>query len=213
MKRFILFMLIISSGILRAQFDVGAVKLGTFSPSATDAGFIIGYEGGWHIDDNFLFGWSADWFHRNYVDRKLVDQYNDFFGPIQSDLNELRARTNLHSIPLMISVNANQLIAPRTRAFITGSAGVEVLLIFYRNYQRPQDDEFEGAFDFTWRLGGGISYELGRRSDAFVELTYHSSRPAYEYEVEDAQTGRIRIFERSFDMSGIMMRVGFRFFF
>ncbi len=213
MKRFILSLMIISSGILKAQFDVGAVKLGTFSPSATDAGFIIGYEGGWHIDDNFLFGWSADWFHRNYVDRKLVNEYNDFFGPIQSDINELRARTNLHSIPLMISVNANQLIAPRTRAFITGSAGVEVLLIFYRNYQRPQDDEFEGAFDFTWRLGGGISYELGRRSDAFVELTYHSSRPAYEYEVEDSQTGRTRIFERSFDMSGIMMRVGFRFFF
>lgn len=213
MKRFILSLMLISSGILKAQFDVGAVKLGTFSPSATDAGFIIGYEGGWHIDDNFLFGWSADWFHRNYVDRKLVNEYNDFFGPIQSDINELRARTNLHSIPLMISVNANQLIAPRTRAFITGSAGVEVLLIFYRNYQHPQDDEFEGAFDFTWRLGGGISYELGRRSDAFVELTYHSSRPAYEYEVEDSQTGRTRIFERSFDMSGIMMRVGFRFFF
>ena len=32
------------------------------------------------------------------VDRKLVAQYNDFFGPIQSELNELHARTNLHSI-------------------------------------------------------------------------------------------------------------------
>jgi hypothetical protein len=213
MKKLILLLSICFPLIISAQFDVGAVKLGSFNPSATDAGFIIGYEGGWHIDDNFLFGWSADWFHRNYVDRRLVDQYNDFFGPIQSELNELRARTNLHSIPLMLSVNANQLIAPRTRAFFTGSAGIEVLLIFYRNYQRPQDDEFEGAFDFTWRLGGGIAYELGRRSDAFVELTYHYSRPSYEYEVHDSQSGKTKIFERSFDMSGMMMRVGFRFFF
>jgi hypothetical protein len=213
MKKIILFLILSFTSIIKSQFDVGAIKLGTFNPSATDAGFIIGYEGGWHIDDNFLFGWSADWFHRNYVDRKLVAQYNDFFGPIQSELNELRARTNLHSVPLMVSINANQLIAPRTRAFFTGSAGVEVLLIFYRNYQRPEDDEFEGACDFSWRLGAGIAYELGARSDAFVELTYHSSRPAYEYEVRDSNTSRTRIFERSFDMSGLMMRVGFRFFF
>ena len=113
----------------------------------------------------------------------------------------------------MITVNANQLIAPRTRAFFTGSAGMEVLLIFYRNYQNPQDDEFKGAFDFSWRLGGGIAYELGRRSDVFVELTYHYSKPSYEYEVRDNLSGKTRIFERSFDMSGIMMRVGFRFFF
>lgn len=213
MKRLVILLLISFPLITYSQFDVGAIKLGTFNPSATDAGFIIGYEGGWHIDDNFLFGWSADWFHRNYVDRNLVAQYNDFFGPIQSELNELRARTNLHSIPLMISVNANQIITQRTRAFFTGSAGIEVLLIFYRNYQNPQDDEFKGAFDFSWRVGGGITYELGRRSDAFVELTYHYSKPSYEYEVRDNSTGRIRVFERSFDMSGIMMRVGFRFFF
>ncbi|MEW6508611.1 MAG: hypothetical protein AB1432_12800 [Bacteroidota bacterium] len=213
MKRLTVLLFFCIQLIINAQFDVGAIKLGTFNPSATEAGFIIGYEGGWHIDDNFLFGWSADWFHRNYVDRRLIAQYNEFFGPIQSELNEMRARTNLHSIPLMVSVNANLVTAPRIRTFFTGSAGIEVLLIFYRNYQNPQDNEFDGAFDFSWRLGGGISYQLGRRSDAFVELTYHNSKPSYEYEVRDNSTGRTRIFERSFDMSGLMMRVGFRFFF
>jgi hypothetical protein len=213
MKRLIVLLIFCIPLLINAQFDVGAIKLGTFNPSATEAGFIIGYEGGWHIDDNFLFGWSVDWFHRNYVDRRLIAEYNEFFGPIQSELNEMRARTNLHSIPLMVSVNANLVTAPRIRAFFTGSAGIEVLLIFYRNYQNPQDNEFDGAFDFSWRLGGGISYQLGRRSDAFVELTYHNSKPSYEYEVRDNSTGRTRIFERSFDMSGLMMRVGFRFFF
>lgn len=212
-KRVLVFIFIFISSVTSAQFDVGAIKLGSFNPEATDAGFIIGYEGGWYIDENFLFGWSADWFRVNYVDRKLVNDYNDFFGPIYSELNELRAKTNLHSIPLMISINANQEIAPRTRAFLTGAAGVEVLLVFYRDYINPEDDEFQGAFDFAWRLGGGISYEIGRRSDAFFELTYHASKPSWEYEVKDENTGRTKVFERRFDMNGFLMRVGFRFFF
>jgi len=212
-KSVILFFLVIIPSITFAQFDVGAIKLGNFNPEATDNGFIIGYEGGWFIDENFLFGWSVDWFRVNYVDRRLVDEYNDFFGPINSELNELRAKTNLHSIPVMISINANQEVAPRTRAFLTGAVGAEVLLVFYRNYQNPEDDEFQGAFDFAWRLGGGISYEIGRRSDAFLELTYHASKPSWEYEVKDDLTGRTRVFERRFDMNGFLVRVGFRFFF
>ncbi|MBI1937885.1 MAG: outer membrane beta-barrel protein [Ignavibacteriales bacterium] len=208
----ILYVIVLLPSLAFAQMDVGAVKLGYFDPSATEGGFIIGYEGGWFVDDNFSFGWSADWFHKKYTDRQLVKEYNDFYGPIYSELNELRAKTNLHSIPLMFTINANVPISPRARAFFTGGAGLEVLLIFYRNYEKPEDDEFQGAFDFSWRLGGGILYELGERSNVFVELAYHSSRPSWEYEVKDKITNRTKILERSFDMSGMMMRVGFRFF-
>ena len=208
----ILYVIVLLPSLAFAQMDVGAVKLGYFDPSATEGGFIIGYEGGWFVDDNFSFGWSADWFHKKYTDRQLVKEYNDFYGPIYSELNELRAKTNLHSIPLMFAINANVPISPRARAFLTGGAGLEVLLIFYRNYEKPEDDEFQGAFDFSWRLGGGILYELGERSNIFVELAYHSSRPSWEYEVKDKITNRTKILERSFDMSGMMMRVGFRFF-
>lgn len=208
----ILFVIVLLPSLAFAQMDVGAVKLGYFDPTATEGGFMIGYEGGWFVDDNFSFGWSADWFRKKYVDRKLVQEYDEFYGPIDDELNELRAKTNLHSIPVMFTINANTPISPRTRAFFTGGAGLEVLLIFYRNYEKPEDDEFQGAFDFSWRLGGGILYELGERSNVFVELTYHSSRPSWEYEVKDKITNRTKILERSFDMSGMMMRVGFRFF-
>lgn len=196
-----------------AQHKVGAVKAGLYTPSATENGFIIGYEGGWFIDDNFIVGFSADWFNKNYTDRRLVAEYNDFFGHIESELNELRARTNLHSVPLMFTINAGRPIAHRARAFFTAAAGIDILLIFYRNFERPEEDEFQGAFDFAWRLGGGISYELGDRSDLFFELAYHGSKPSWEYEVEDKFTGRTKIFERRFDMDGVMMRFGFRFFF
>jgi hypothetical protein len=198
--------------LINAQDHFGSVKFGMFSPAATDNGFIIGYEGGWNIDDNFIVGWSADWFNKNYIDQKLVKEFNDFYGP-NSTLNELRAKTNLHAIPLMGSVTGSWPIAPRMNAFFTAAAGVEALLIFYRNYDNPDNNEFKGAFDFAWRIGGGVAYELGRRSDAIFELAYHNSEPSWQYDVRDSQTGKTRVFERKFDMSGLMMRVGFRFYF
>ena len=213
MKKIIYLFIVLIPIILPAQSKFGTIKAGMFSPNATESGFILGYEGGWIMDDNFFVGWSADWFNKNYVDRKLVDEFNDFYGPINTQLNELRARTNLHSVPLMGTVTGNWMVAPRTRAFVTAGAGIDILLIFYRNYANPDDNEFQGAFDFAWRLGGGIMYELGRRSDAFFELSYHHSQPSWEYEVRDDLTGRKRILERRFDMSGLLMRVGFRFYF
>lgn len=213
MKKLVLLFIVLFSGLNYAQDNFGSVKFGMYNPSATDSGFIIGYEGGWYIDDNFMVGWGADWFHKNYVDAKLVKEYNDFYGNIHSQLNELRAKTNLHSVPLMGSVTGNWTIGHRTRAFVTGSAGINLLLIFYRSYENPDNDEFQGAVDFSWRIGTGVMYELGERSDAFVELAYHNSEPSWEFEVKDALTARRKTFERVFDMSGVLMRVGFRFFF
>jgi opacity protein-like surface antigen len=195
-----------------AQSHFGSVKLGMFDPSATNAGFIIGYEGGWYIDNHFIIGWDVDWFNKNYTDESLVTQFNDFYGTTSS-LNELRAKTNLHAIPLMGTFTASWPVAPRTNAYFTGSAGLEMLLIFYRNYDNPDKSSFHGAFDFAWQLGGGISYELGLRSDVLAEIAYHYSQPSWEYSVTDPQSGKTRVFSRTFDMSGIMLRVGFRFYF
>ncbi len=212
MKRIIALAILCMPLMISAQPHYGSVKFGVFTPGATDAGFIIGYEGGWNIDDNFMVGWSADWFNKNYVDQQLVSQFSDFFGP-NSTLNELRAKTNLHAVPLMGNVTGSWDVGPRMRAFFTGAAGVEALLIFYRNYDNPDNNEFKAAFDFAWRIGGGVAYELGRRSDVFAEIDYHYSQPSWQYDVRDSQTGRNKVFERKFDMSGLMMRIGFRFYY
>ena len=213
MKQKIMILMVFFSVAIFAQNRVVNIKAGSFSPNAAEAGFIIGYEGGKYIDDNFQFGWSVDWYHINYVDKKLVDAFNDYYGIINSSINELRAKTNLHSIPLMFTVTGNIPVAPRTRAFFTGGAGLEVLLIFYKNFQNTNESDFHGAFDFNWRLGGGLLYELGSRSDIFGELTYHSSHPGWQYEVNDPISAGKKTFERSFDMSGMMFRVGFRFYY
>ena len=190
-----------------------ALKLGMFSPEATENGFILGYEGQKRIDERFAIGWSVDWFNKNYVDKNLVREFDDFFGVPNSELNELRAKTNLHSVPLMFTVTGYFPIAYRMKAFATAAFGAEVLLIFYNDYADPNKDEFHAAFDFNWRIGTGFLYEVSSRTDAFVELGYHGSEPSWTFDVIEPITRKKRTFERTFDMSGVLMRVGMRFFF
>ena len=214
MKKYFCLILLFAPALAFAQpnMRIGSIKFGVFDPSASGAGFIIGYEGGWAVDRNFSLGWSVDWYHKDYVDQNLVSQFNDFYG-INGSLNELRATTNLHAIPLMANATASWPVARRTYAYFTGGIGIEMLLIYYHNYDNPDNDESRSAFDFAWQLGGGIGYELGPRSDIIFELAYHYSQPGWQYNGTDPLTGRTRTFEQSFDMSGLMMRTGFRFYF
>lgn len=214
MKRTILLLVMIFLTFsIYGQRNSSTIKLGNFSPSATESGFVIGYEGGKYIDRNFDIGWSIDWFHKNYVDQTLVNEFNNYYGFFESELNEVRAKTNLHSIPVLFNMRAKLPMSPRVAAYITGGVGVEALLIFYRDYQYPDEDEFDGAFDFNWRLGMGLAFQIGRRSDLVAELVYHSSSPSWSYELDDPLVGRKRVFERVFDMSGLMARVGFKFYY
>ena len=198
---------------LFAQRNSSTIKLGNFSPSATESGFVIGYEGGKFIDRNFDIGWSVDWFHKDYVDQSLVSDLNDYYGYFDSQLNEVRAKTNLHSIPVLFNMRAKFPMAPRVSAYVSAGLGAEALLIFYRDYQHPNEDEFDAAFDFNWRLGMGVAFQIGRRSDIIAELVYHSSQPSWSYEIDDPSVGYKRILEREFDMSGVMARIGFKFYY
>jgi hypothetical protein len=204
--------IILSTGV-SAQMRSSAIKLGHYSPSAASGGFIIGYEGGIFSDEMLSFGWSLDWFHQNYVDRKLIEDYNALYGIPGSSTNELRAKTNIHDFPAMISATIKYPVTYFTKVFFTGGIGAELLLINYRNFVNPSEDEFQTAFDFNWRLGFGGLYELSRNSEVFLEFIYHSSQPGWEYEINDPGSGIDKTYERVFDMSGIMARVGFRFYY
>ena len=214
MKKWSLFLLLLLiTGYVSAQRKSSTIKLGNFSPGATESGFVIGYEGGKYIDRNFDIGWSIDWFHKNYVDQTLVSEFNQYYGFFESELNEVRAKTNIHSVPVLFNMRVKLPMAPRVAAYVTGGIGVEALLIFYRDYQNPNEDEFEGAFDFNWRLGMGVAFQIGRRSDLIAEIAYHSASPSWSYELDDPLVGRKRVFERVFDMSGLMARVGLKFYY
>lgn len=212
MNKIIVLLILISAPALFSQLNRASIKLGYFNPTAADGGFIIGYEGGKIIDERLTFGWSIDWYHSNYVDKKLVSEFNQVYPIGIGQVNELRAKTNLHEFPILLNFRGEFPIAPLTRFYATGGVGIEFLLINYRSFQNPENDEFKAAFDFSWRIGAGLLYRIGSRSEIFGQLDYHSSEPSWEYEVNDQNLGK-RIFERSFDMSGVMFRVGLRFFY
>lgn len=205
-KLFAIIFLISVSGIY-AQVNTAAVKLGIFSPSSAGGGFIIGYDGSHYIDKNFSFGWSFDWFHKDFVDKALVNDINQNPPIGGGETNELFAQTNLHDFPLMIHLSGKTLVAPYTQAYLTAGIGAEILLINYSNYADPTKDEFQTAFDLNWQIGLGGIYEMSRQADVFAELTYHSSSPSWTYQAQD------KTYERVFDMSGFMFRVGFRFYY
>lgn len=213
MKAFVVLFVIIFSAVSFGQRGTGAIKLGHYIPSATEGGFIIGYEGGKFIDRNLNIGLSLDWFHKSFVDKNLIRDFEEIYGIGGGAINELRAKTTLNDFPLMLNLTAKFPMAPFVKFFVTGGLGGEVLFISYRNFQNPDDNEFKAAFDFNWQIGTGILYELGYRSEIFGELSYHSSAPGWEYEIYDPYLGRDRIYERSFDMSGVMFRVGVRFYY
>ncbi|MFA8342435.1 MAG: hypothetical protein ACEPO8_05630 [Rhodothermaceae bacterium] len=216
MKKFLLVSILILTGVVSAQYNSGAIKLGVFNPASTDAGFMIGYEGGWKIDKSLTLGWSVDWFHKEYVDQNLVKEYSKYYGVSDYTVHEVRAKTNLHDIPVMFNATARFPVNRRTAAYLYGAIGAEILIINYRDFHRPDNDETTWAFGLGWRLGGGISYKLGRRSELFGEVVYHNAEPSWEYEVGEnpleIPSGK-RTFVRKHDMSGLIIRGGLRFYY
>lgn len=194
------------------QWNTGAVKLGYFNPSSTDGGFIIGIEGGQHFDKFMSWTWSIDWFNRNYVDKKLINELNQFYPGANGEINELRASTNIHDFPVMFGISARFPVSNRAQFYATGSLGAELLIINYRNFQNPTDDEFEAAFDFNWRVGVGAAFAISPHSEFFGEITYHESHPSWTYD-DDRFNYPNGVLERSYNMSGFMTRVGVRFYY
>ncbi len=212
MKKLLIVFIFLSSSISFSQWGTSSIKLGYFNPSATDGGFIVGFDAGTFIDKNFSWSFSFDWFNKNYIDKQLVAELNNNYGTTGT-INELRAKTNIHDFPIMFNVIVKFPMNPRSQLYLTGGLGAEMLLINYRNFQNPEQDELEVAFDFNWRMGIGASFAMGPRSEIFTELTYHHSNPGWQYEAEEFGNYTSRYFERSYDMSGIMARVGFRFYY
>jgi hypothetical protein len=196
------------------QFHSGAIKFGVQDPQATDAGFNLGYQWERSIDKNFDIGWEVDWFHKTYTDENLVSELNDFNGDVYGTTNELLAKTTLYDFPAQFTMEANFPIPDsKLRVFGNIGLGLDFLFISYKDYSNPDDGNTKAAVDFSWRVGAGIIYPIGTNSELIGELNYHSSEPSWQYQVHDSNTGRTHTFERSYNMGGILARVGVRFYY
>ncbi len=210
MKYLSLFLLLLPA-VIFGQYNTASINFGRFNPAATDGGFIIGYKGENFVDRNLSVGWSASWFHKQFVDQVLLTEVQQYYGIADALITEKKATTNLHSVPLMFSLTSYFPLLPIVSAYITGSAGLEGLMIVYSNFQNENENEYKTAWDFAWELGTGLSYKLGNRSDFYGEVSYHNSNPSWTYKVKDQTTGKSKSLEQSFDMSGVAFKFGFKF--
>jgi opacity protein-like surface antigen len=199
--------ILLLAGTSFAQYRATVIKLGYYSPGVCDGGFIVGAQWLHAIDENLDMGVSLDWFNKNFTDQHLVDQLNDFNGGVFGTTNELRAKTNLNSFPLLYTLNVQFPMQRGLDAYVTGGLGFDLLIINYRDYEDPSNDNIKGAIGFSWRIGAGVIYRLGTRSDFIGELSYHNSEPSWQYTVNN------HVFERSYDMSGLMIRAGIKFYY
>jgi hypothetical protein len=210
MKKYVLFLMLLQIPVF-SQWNTSAIKLGAFSPSSAGTGFIVGYEGSHFFDPQFSFGWSIDWYHSNYTDATVVNNANNLYGTSGST-NELRARTNIHDFPIMAIGTVRFPVTPLSDIYAFGGLGAEVLFVDYNNFDTPSQSDFKTAFDFNWRIGVGATYGFGKKSEVFGELAYHYSAPSWTYDGYDVNGNKVT-YERVFDMSGIMLRVGVRFYY
>jgi|YNPMSStandDraft_2_1061718.scaffolds.fasta_scaffold00017_1 hypothetical protein len=211
MKKILIIVFIIFANSLFFAQNAAAIKLGFFNPNVTDGGFIIGFEGGKRIDEALDICYSIDWFKKNYTDKKFSAKVEQFVNIPGVDY-ELVGKTSLNSFPLMLSITAKIPLTPIIKPYLTGGFGGEMLVITYRDYVNPKKSKGEVAFDFNWRAGAGVIYVIGSKSNLFGEITYHNSMPSFDYEVKDTN-GNKRLFERVYDMRGLMIRMGVRYWY
>lgn len=211
MKKYMLIAIAAIILTLNGQQKMGSIKAGMFFPQACDGGFDLGLEYGLHIDTNLDVALSLDWFKKDYEDEEVQDEFETDYD-LNTTIVKKLSETTIYDFPFMVAVTAKFPINNKAKWFATGGLGAEMLYASYYTYN--QDDikeESELAFDFNWRLGAGAMYNLGEKSEVFGEVAYHYSKPSYEY--EDQIGGNEVTLKREYDMSGIMSRVGVRFFF
>lgn len=211
MKKYIIIAIAAVIFSLGAQQKIGGIKAGMMFPQACDGGFDLGIEYGLHIDTNLDVSVSLDWFKKEFEDKDAKGEYEDIPGLTAEEVLKL-SETTIYDFPLMLAVTAKFPFTDKIKWFATGALGAEMLYASYNTFNTDEIEETsELAFDFNWRLGGGAIYNLGQRSELLAEIAYHYSLPSYEY--EDDVNGTKYTLEREYDMSGILSRVGVRFFF
>jgi hypothetical protein len=203
----LLLALLMLAGSASAQYRATTIKLGYYSPGVCDGGFIVGAQWLSEIDENLDMGVSLDWFNKNFTDQNLVSELYSYNRDAFGTTNELRAKTNLNSFPLLYTINLKFPLQRGVDFYATGGLGLDFLVINYRDYDDPTNDNLKAAVGFAWRIGAGVIYRLGRRSDVIGEISYHNSDPSWQYTVNN------HVFERSYDMSGLMIRAGIKFYY
>lgn len=149
------------------------VRVAFLSPKDAKSGFSIGASLGAEVDEAVSIGLAADFFRRHYVKTSEVAT-KDYESGVSETTVQKEVEYNTTIVPLLAELLV-KMRASRVHAYLLrGGLGYELLWNKEQNFeQNVSERRFYSGF--TWQIGGGILYRLGRRSDITAELFYSSA--------------------------------------
>jgi hypothetical protein len=148
-------------------------------------------------DENLGWAFEAQYFWRTYTQEYTTEP--------QTIVTEIENSTKM--LPVMGKIIYLSQIAPSLDIRISGGIGYAFLWNKEANYIEGQEESnsFSG---FAWEIGAGISIPISRAADFFGEINYFYSTPSRDAgKTVEGLPQRTEI-----DMSGLLFRVGVRFY-
>jgi opacity protein-like surface antigen len=187
-----------------SQHTIYEIEAGALFPQDTETGTIIGLSYGQMVDENLSWAFEVDYFWRTYTQEYTTTETG---GTTKEETIVTEIESSTKMLPLMAKLVFLSQLGPKVDLRFSGGIGYAFVWNHEANYVAGVEDSksFSG---FAWQLGGGISIPISRAADLFGELSYFYSIPS-----RDEGTTQAGLPQRTeIDMSGLMLRIGVRFY-
>ena len=193
--------LLLSSTAFSQSRGIFTINAGQMNPKDTKSGMIVGAVMSRAVDDAVDIGLGIDVFHNAYSDESKVAE-ETATGLKTSQTATLVDYTRT-VIPINVVLNVKIPMGRYFGYFIRGSMGYSFLISKEKNYEL-ETSETRKYGGLGWRGGGGMYYQVGRRSTLFGEAFFNSNEVSRD--VGDKDIG-LPVTEHV-DLSGLGFRLG-----
>jgi hypothetical protein len=157
------------------------------------------------VDESIGWGLEIDYYRKTYTKETNVDSTSTSMVEEHVVQTEIENATTM--LPVYFKLILQTQIAHKMDLRVSGGVGYEFMWNSEANYLlHKEESRFYSGF--TWQIGGGISFQMSRASDLFLELSYHSGSPSRG---ESKNTLGLPV-RTEVDMSGLMIRAGLKLY-
>ena len=196
--------ILICTTVAIGQHTIYELEVGALFPEDTEMGTIIGLSAGRMVDENLGWTFQVQYFWRTFTQEYTTTETG---GTTKEETIATEIENSTKMLPIMAKIIFLSQIGPKFDIRINGGIGYAFVWNHEANYIVGIEDSksFSG---FAWQLGAGASIPISRAADLFGDLAYFYSLPS-----RDAGTSQAGLPQRTeIDMSGLMLRIGVRFY-
>jgi hypothetical protein len=203
-KNWIIAISLLFNTFLFSQDNSTEFHVGLLIPKAAKSGFIGGINLGRVIDENI--GWTVEfnYYGKSYKKEELSARTVENGIVIDETVTEID--NSITMIPVFFKLIFLSPVSPKFDMRVGGGIGYEVLWNKENNYI-TNEHETRFYHGFAWEIGAGISTQLSRASDLFMDIIYHNGSPSRSGETKEGLPVR-----KELNMSGIIFRAGIRIY-